>query len=501
MATAGVGPLDAIHPRATPEGREGTGMYTLLIDTGKKAEPIQDWLKEHDSIGSDLVVLDRDVVAAQLLRSDTPPRLVVRTGADGLDTSPLLSVAQECGRELCPVLVLVDTVGEDRVKELGEPALRPLRYPLDRAALHRALDLLSGPADGDVALHFGKGPSPELHFGVFVGESAAIQRVYRVLTKIARTESTALVTGESGTGKELAAEVIHGLSSRSDENFVPVNCGAIPENLLESEFFGHKRGAFTGAVSDHKGRFELAHKGTLFLDEIGEMHLPLQVKLLRALQTGDIQPVGATRAKRVDVRVVAATNRDLEAEMADGNFREDLYYRLAIIPVRLPSLRERVDDIPMLVRHLGDLINKRTEFPVKGITRGALDAFGAYEWPGNIRELAATLERMVVMAESETLTTADLPPKIRAVIGLDDIDEEGDEVDAYAKPTLPDDGLRLADAVDTYETSLILQALERTGWNKNQASKLLNMNRTTLVEKLKKKGLTEPGSAAGGKSA
>ncbi len=479
-------------------------MYTLLIDTGKKAEPIQDWLKEHDSIGSDLVVLDRDVVAAQLLRSDAPPRLVVRTGAEGLDTSPLLSVAQECGRELCPVLVLVDTAGEDRVKDLGEPALRVLRYPLDRAALHRALDALSGPADGDVAIHFGKGPSPELHFGVFIGESSAMQRVYRVLSKVARTDSTALVTGESGTGKELAAEVIHGLSSRKDDSFVPVNCGAIPENLLESEFFGHKRGAFTGAVSDHKGRFELAHKGTLFLDEIGEMQLPLQVKLLRALQTGDIQPVGAMKSKKVDVRVVAATNRDLEAEMAAGNFREDLYYRLAIIPVRLPPLRERSEDIPLLVRHLVDLINKRTEFPVKSLTRGALDALTAYDWPGNIRELRASLERMVVMAEAETLGTSDLPQKIRAVVGLEDLDEDLDQVDAYARPTLPDEGLRLSDAVDNYETSLILQALERTGWNKNQASKLLNMNRTTLVEKLKKKGLTEPSAAAaaaGGKSA
>ena len=480
-------------------------MYTLLIDTARKAEPIADWLREHDSVGSDLVVVDRDVVAAQLLRSDAAPRLVIRTGVDGLDTSPLLSVGQECGRDLPPVLVLCDVAGEERLTELGEPSFRPLRSPIERASLHKALSQVANANDGDIAVFFGKGDAPELHYGIFVGESSAMQRVYKVLGKVARTDSTALVTGESGTGKELAAEVIHGLSQRAEGgSFVPVNCGAIPENLLESEFFGHKRGAFTGAVSDHKGRFEMAHQGTLFLDEIGEMQLALQVKLLRALQTGDIQPVGANKTRKVDVRVVAATNRDLEAEMANGQFREDLYYRLAIIPVRMPALRERTDDIPLLVRHFVDAINKRTEFPVKGITRGALDALMAYDWPGNIRELRAALERMVVMAEAEVLAIDDLPAKIRAVVGLggDEADPDA-SVDAFATPELPEDGLKLSSAVDQYETSLILQALERTGWNKNQAARLLNMNRTTLVEKLKKKGLTGPADAraAGGRTA
>jgi len=469
-------------------------MYTLLIDTAKKAEPLADWLRAHPSVDDDLVVVDRDVVAAQLLRSDAAPRLVVRSSVEGLDTSPLLSVAQECGRDLPPVLVLCDLAGEARLAELGDPSFRPLKYPMDEATLHRALSGIATATDGDVSLWFGKGELPDMHFGIFVGESAAMQRVYKVLSKVARTESTCLVTGESGTGKELAAEVIHGLSTRAEGGaFVPVNCGAIPENLLESEFFGHKRGAFTGAVSDHKGRFEMAHKGTLFLDEIGEMQLSLQVKLLRALQTGDIQPVGAQTAKKVDVRVVAATNRDLELEMAESRFREDLYYRLAIIPVRMPAMRERTEDIPLLIRHFVETINKRSEFPVKGMTKGAQDALTAYEWPGNIRELRAALERMVVMAESEILSIGDLPHKIRAVVGLLEPEVDPDEsVDAFATPELPEDGLRLGDAVDQYETSLILQALERTSWNKNQAARLLNMNRTTLVEKLKKKGLTGP---------
>ena len=472
-------------------------MYTLLIDAPDSQEPIRDWLRAHPKVGPELVILDRDVVAAQLLRSDAAPALVIRNGVQGLDTSPILSVGLDSGRDLPPVLVLCDAAGEAKVKGLGEPALRPVRFPLDKASLHKALDSITRPRDGDLAITFGVGEPPEQHFGCLVGESSSMQRIYKMLERVARTESTCLVTGESGTGKELAAQIIHDLSKRVGRGFVPVNCGAIPENLLESEFFGHKRGAFTGAVSDHKGRFEMADQGTLFLDEIGEMQLPLQVKLLRALQTGDIQPVGSSKTKRVDVRVVAATNRDLEAEMAAGNFREDLYYRLAIIPLMMPPLRNRPDDIPLLVRHLVDRINARSDFPVTGISRGALDALCAYDWPGNIRDLRATLERMVVMAESEVLSVDDLPHKVRAALGLGTPEDES-AVDAFATPTLPEEGLKLASAVDRYETALILQALDRTGWNRNQAATLLKMNRTTLVEKIKRKKLKGPGQKDAG---
>ena len=472
-------------------------MYTLLIDAQDNKEPIRDWLRAHPTVGPELVVLDRDVVAAQLLRSDASPGLVVRNGIKGLDTSPILSVALESGQDLPPILVLCDAAGEQKIKALNEPALRPVRFPLDKASLHRALDAITRPTDGDLAISFGQGPSPELHFGCLVGESGPMQRVYRMLEKVARTDSTCLITGESGTGKELAAQIIHELSRRASRGFVPVNCGAIPENLLESEFFGHKRGSFTGAVADHKGRFEMADQGTLFLDEIGEMQLPLQVKLLRALQTGDIQPVGANKTRKVDVRVVAATNRDLEAGMAEGNFREDLYYRLAIIPLVMPPLRSRPEDTPLLVRYLVDRINERTEFPVTGISRGALDALCAYEWPGNIRELRASLERMVVMADGQVLGVDDLPSRVRAAIGLGPDPDDGG-VDAFATPTLPEEGLELASAVDRYETALILQALDRTGWNRNQAATLLKMNRTTLVEKIKRKKLKGPGQKDAG---
>jgi DNA-binding NtrC family response regulator len=464
-------------------------MYTLLIDVPGNSDSLQEWLRERGEVGSDLVVLDRDAVAAQLLRSDAPPRLVLRNGAEDLDSSPLLSVSQESGRELPRVIVLCAEGEEAVVRGLGEDAFFPVPAPQCRDDLFAILDLMVAPVDGDIAINFEESETPPLHHGVFIGESNAMRDVYRILVKVAKSDSTCLITGESGTGKELAAQVIHELSHRTDRAFVAVNCGAIPENLLESEFFGHKKGAFTGAIAEHKGRFETADEGTLFLDEIGEMQLSLQVKLLRVLQTGDIQPVGAAKSKKVDVRVVAATNKDLEAEMGAGNFREDLYYRLAIIPVEMPALRNRPDDIPVLVTYFVDAINKRAEPPVTGMTRGCLDALCSYSWPGNIRELRAALERMVVLAESDLLSIEDLPRKIRSAVGL-----ESSENVSNGGPMLPEDGLKLSSAVDEFETALILQALERTGWNKNQAARLLNMNRTTLVEKLKKKKLTGPAS-------
>jgi len=332
---------------------------------------------------------------------------------------------------------------------------------------------------------------PKLHFGVFVGESPVMLALYRMLEKIARTETSCLITGESGTGKELAAQVIHQLSGRNEAALVPVNCGAIPENLLESEFFGHRKGAFTGAVADHKGRFSLAHGGTLFLDEIGEMLLALQVKLLRALQTGEIQPVGSSRPVTVDVRVVAATNRNLTDEMAVGRFREDLYYRLAIVPIEMPALRDRQGDIPLLIRFMVEAINKRAFEPAKAITQETLDALCCYPWPGNVRELSAVLERMIILADDDVLGLDDLPGRITG--GETSFMQPVEE--APVEMLLPDDGLVLSSAVDRFETRLILQALDRTDWNKNQAAQLLKMNRTTLVEKLKKKNLTKETAA------
>ncbi len=469
-------------------------MYIVLIDRKKDSPVLEQWLRERCEGDDELVVLDRDVVAAQLLRSDSPPDLVVRNGVEAFDTSYLLSVAAESAGDLPPVVILCDAAGEQKVRDLGEPAFRTVRYPVSRERFHKALDLLLTTDDGEVGLSFGpESPRPELHFGYLVGESTPMLRLYRMLERVARTNTTCLITGESGTGKENAASTIHSLSPRTDQANVPVNCGAIPSELVESHFFGHKRGAFTGAVSDRDGVFVAADRGTLFLDEVGELELAMQVKLLRVLQTGDVQPVGSSKTQKTDVRIVAATNRDLDQEMADGNFREDLFYRLAVIPIRMPPLRERSDDIPLLVRHFADVFNARTDFPVRGISRTGMDGLCAYEWPGNVRELRAVLERMIVLAEEEVLGVDDLPAKVRAAVGL----ESDEPIDPWASPALPEGGLKLAEAVDHYETNLILQALDRTGWNRSQAANLLYMNRTTLVEKLKKKGLSAPSHDSG----
>ena len=469
-------------------------MYTLVIGADRTDAPVEEWLRSRGEAAGDVMVVGRDSLAAQLLRSDAPPGLVVRIGAEGLELSPIVDAADEAGRDSPPLIVITDAEGEIVVRALSDCSVFALTPPLTRDRFLKAIAVAMTPDDGALGMSFeARSPLPDLHFGQFVGESAVMHRVYRALSKVARGETTCLVTGESGTGKELAAAVVHQLSERATQSFVAVNCGAIPENLLESEFFGHKKGAFTGAINDHKGRFQLADDGTLFLDEIGEMQLSLQVKLLRALQTGEITPVGQAVPSRVNVRVVAATNRDLAVEMQANRFREDLYYRLAVVPVRLPALRERREDIPLLIRWLVERINMRSGKPVKGITRRALDALVSWDWPGNVRELGSMLERMVVMSDESILTVDDLPSYIRSAVGMLDVEPlDAESVDPFASPALPEEGLNLADVVLAYENALIVQALERTGWNKNQAAQLLQMNRTTLVEKLKKRGLMTP---------
>jgi len=314
-----------------------------------------------------------------------------------------------------------------------------------------------------------------------LGSDAKLLRVFDVIERISDTDCTVLVTGESGTGKELVARAIHEASDRNTAPFVAVNCAAIPENLLESELFGHVRGAFTGATSGRVGRFAAANGGTLFLDEIGELPIALQAKLLRALQEKEITPVGDVRSQKVDVRIVTATNRSLEDMVAAGQFREDLLYRLNVIPIELPALRERKGDVPELCAHFLHRTNRKRGRDVHGITAEAMAALVAYDWPGNVRELENTVERMVVLRSEGELGLDDLPRNIRRA--ADATGGRGGD------PTLPEDGIDLRDAVEQFENALILQALERTGWNKNQAAAILRMNRTTLVEKLKKKQL------------
>jgi len=309
-----------------------------------------------------------------------------------------------------------------------------------------------------------------------VGSSPSLVDVFRVVDRVADTDCTVLITGESGTGKELVARGVHSQSPRRAGPFVAVNCGAIPEALLESELFGHARGAFTGAHQTKMGRIGVADRGTLFLDEIGELSLALQVKLLRVLQSREYSPVGDTRVLKADVRVVAATNMDLERAVAEGKFRQDLYYRLNVIMLHVPELKRRASDIPELALHFMATAREKTGRQVRQISRAAMQLLADHTWPGNVRELENTIERAMLLCSTDRIEPTDLPVRVR---GLGSPGKNS--------PKLPDAGIDLRAAVESYENDLIRQALDRTGWNKNRAANLLKLNRTTLVEMMKRK--------------
>lgn len=345
-----------------------------------------------------------------------------------------------------------------------------------------------------------------------IGQSTTLAQVFKDLAKVAPTDSTVLVTGESGTGKELLVRALHANSKRANKPFVPINCGAIPKELLESELFGHEKGAFTHAIRSRPGRFELADGGTIFLDEIGEMDLSLQVKILRVLQEKEIERVGGTGVKKVDVRVVAATNRDLEREVAAGRFREDLYYRLNVIPLHLPPLRERGGDVLLLAKHFLDIFCSKKGRSALELSPETMRVLQAYSWPGNVRELVNFMERLSILVDGNTVYPQDLPAKIIDQVGdLALLPEAAPEeplaaqvishepVAISAAPgefTLPNlDVLarkkqNLKEFLESIEDHLIDEALVKADGVKNQAAELLGIKRTTLIEKLKKRGVS-----------
>lgn len=315
----------------------------------------------------------------------------------------------------------------------------------------------------------------------FVGTSEPIRSVLEFVAKVADCDSTVLIQGESGTGKELVSRMLHFNREPKDRPFVPVNCGAIPENLLESELFGHEKGAFTGATHTRIGRFELAHGGTIFLDEIGELSLGLQVKLLRVLQERSFERVGGTRTIDVDVRVVAATNQDLELAVQQKRFREDLYYRLNVIPVTIPPLRERRSDIPELVNHFLGRMNRGKQTARTGCSLDAMTRLMEHHWPGNIRELENMIERLVALSQSGTIEVSDLPERLqrRPV--------SAGQTEAHFI-AFSDQGVNLSRELEQFENRLIVGALRQANGITSKAAQLLHVNRTTLVEKMKRKG-------------
>ncbi len=321
-------------------------------------------------------------------------------------------------------------------------------------------------------------------FDNIVGQSESIKKVLNLVEKVADSDSTILITGESGTGKELIAKAIHYNSPRSNKPFVPINCGAIPSELLESELFGHIKGAFTGAINNRAGRFELANHGSIFLDEIGDLSTNLQVKLLRVLQERKFEAVGSAKTVEANVRVVAATNVNLQEAVKDGKFREDLFYRLNVIPIYIPALRERRSDIPLLIQHFITVFNEKKGSRITGVAEDTMELLMGYNWPGNIRELENFIERASILKREGIIHTEDLPEHFHLVGAT--------PTNATIVGEIPADGIDFNGAVDAYENQLIMNALNKTGWNRNQAALLLKLNRTTLVEKIKKKGLRPP---------
>ena len=320
------------------------------------------------------------------------------------------------------------------------------------------------------------------------GEHPSMRRIFEIIRRVGPSDAPVLVTGESGTGKELVARALHSLSSRATRNFVPVHCGAIPEDLLESELFGHVRGAFTGAIAARTGRFQLAHNGTIFLDEIGEMSPRFQVKLLRVLEDGSFDPVGSATSRQTDVRVIAATHRDLHTSARMGSFREDLLYRLDVVRIHLPALRERREDIPLLARHFLRLNAARAGQPPAVLPVETARALTAYDWPGNVRELRNVLERAVLLCEQPGIL---LPSDLPAPIGSGPR-QGANEVPAQSSAGEPWDfgpeGTDFYKELETFERRMIGRALELAGGSKREAARLLQVNRTTLLEKLKRRG-------------
>ncbi|HEV2855359.1 MAG TPA: sigma-54 dependent transcriptional regulator [Thermoanaerobaculia bacterium] len=431
---------------------------------------------------------------------------------EGYDVTPARSVEEARRRlergsfnlVLCDIL-MPDGNGLDLLREIkaagdgSTPVIMMTAYTSTKSAIEAmklgAADYVSKPFDveelkivaqkaieraelADENVYLRRELEQKYTFNNIIGKSGRMQAVFSLIDRIARTSSTVLIHGESGTGKELIARAIHFASPRSTRRFLSINCGAMPENLLESELFGHERGAFTGAVRDKKGLFQESDRGTLFLDEIGEMTPSMQVKLLRAIQEKVVRKVGGTEEEPVDVRIITATNQDLEARIQTGEFREDLYYRINVLPIHLPPLRQRREDIPLLVEFFLQKYSKQMEVPLRQISIEAMHILEAYDWPGNVRELENLIERVLALSHAETITTRDLPVHLltnrRTNPDLIQLPEEGLDLEAY---------------LESIRTQLMIQALERTDGVQTQAAELLGMSFRSFRYYAKKAGL------------
>jgi DNA-binding NtrC family response regulator len=438
--------------------------------------------------GYGVTAVDSGEAALSVLAGRTFEVIITDLFLPGVSGIDLLKHVKEMALSANVILITGQASAETAVEAMKEGAFdyvtKPVNFEKLKVVVVKAVEKSRLVAEN---LYLRQQLRGKYKFDSIIGNSPAMQQVFSRMEKIVHTDSTVLILGASGTGKELVARAIHFNGARKEKAFVAINCGAIPADLLESELFGHVRGAFTGAIADKPGKFELANEGTSFLDEIGTMPLHLQMNLLRVLQEQEIERVGGTRSIKLNVRVISATNVDLEEKVRQSRFREDLYYRLNVIPIHLPALSERREDIPLLARHFLRKVCTEMKRPLMTLTPAALRALEYYDWPGNVREVENVIERSVALTDGEVIDRSDLPPHIL-----------GEELrqDLLTVPQVPAEGISLPETIDSIERAMISQAMTLSGGVKSRAAALLGLNRTTLVEKIKRldlaAGTSEP---------
>lgn len=392
--------------------------------------------------------------------------------ADGIE---VLEYALKHSSDTLTIIITAHATIETAIQALRKGAADYILKPLEfDEVLIRIKNLLEQKSLAQENKYLREQIDKEYNFNHIIGESSAMKKVYKMVERVSQATSNVLITGQSGTGKELVARAIHSNSGRAKKPFLAINCGAIPENLVESELFGHKKGSFTGANSDKDGVFVAAHGGTVFLDEVAEIPLNLQVNLLRVIQEREVKPVGSNQMVSFDTRIIAATNKDIEKEVEEGNFRDDLFYRLNVVEISLPPLEQRREDIPLLAHHFLKKYNKELKRNVKGINSDAMGAMMAYEWRGQVRELENVIERAVLLSDGDFLTNEDLPASFKKSDG-DDFQMDNDKLD---------------EAMQVFEKHHIQSVLKRTEGNKSEAARLLGIDPSTLYRKMERLGVS-----------
>lgn len=457
-----------------------TAPILIVEDDASQRRLIEFWLQED---GYRTVTAEDGKGGLRAFEQRAPALVITDVRMPGMSGLDLLGKIKGDNPDIPFILITAFATVDDAVEAMKLGAtdyiLKPLKADEVKLSVRRTLEQKELVEENRRLREFA---GDSFRFESILAQSRRMRSILEIAAHVARRDSTVLLTGESGTGKELLAKAIHQTSLRANKPFVTVNCGALPENLAESELFGHRKGSFTGAIADRAGKFESANEGTIFLDEAGELSLPLQVKLLRVIQEREIDKVGNAHSIKVNVRILAATNRNLKNLVEDGQFREDLYYRLSVVTIDVPPLRERQEDIPLLAQHFVKQFSDRYAIPGLSITEEAIEKLGQYNWPGNVRELQNVIERVSVLARSNRIGVDELPAEVRS---------SGSRIGSISLK-LPEEGIDL----EQIEKEILLQALEKHSWNQSQAARYLNISRKTLIYRMEKFALLPPAPEA-----